>query len=214
LASCGWYFDIFGIDFSEALGMLDVLMWLAAFTIVYGSVRALWQTDLKRRLAYSTVSQVSYIILGISLFGPLGTAAGLVHLLHQGIMKVTLFFCAGNYAETLGVHRIDGLDGAGPAHAGNQRRFHHRRLRHDRHPAPGGVHHQVDPRDRRPGRRSGLDHTRAGGKQPAERCLLPARSCTGSGSGKPPGPGRRTVSDRWRPADGCCCRRWPPPPSR
>ncbi len=106
-------FDIYGVELSESLGLLDGLRWLAAFTIIYGSVRALSQSDLKRRLAFSTVSQVSYILLGISLFGPVGAAGGLVHLLHQGIMKVTLFFCAGNYAETLGVHRIDGLDGAG-----------------------------------------------------------------------------------------------------
>jgi len=102
-----------GLHRSRHLGFFEPLAWLAAFTILYGSVRALSQTDLKRRLAYSTISQVSYIILGISLFGPIGTAGGLVHLLHQGIMKITLFFCAGNYAETLGVHRIDELDGAG-----------------------------------------------------------------------------------------------------
>ncbi|WP_462320136.1 proton-conducting transporter transmembrane domain-containing protein, partial [Halochromatium sp.] len=59
------------------------------------------------------VSQVSYIVLGIGLFGPLGTVAALAHLLHQGLMKVTLFFCAGNYAEELGIHRIDELDGVG-----------------------------------------------------------------------------------------------------
>ncbi|QIB67555.1 monovalent cation/H+ antiporter subunit D family protein [Kineobactrum salinum] len=106
-------YDIYGIEFSAVLGLLQPLAWLAAFTILYGSLRALYQSDLKRRLAFSTVSQVSYIILGTTLFGPLGTVGGLVHLLHQGIMKITLFFCAGNYAETLGVHRIDELDGAG-----------------------------------------------------------------------------------------------------
>ncbi|WP_404364734.1 complex I subunit 5 family protein [Marinobacter sp.] len=106
-------YDIYGIEFSAGLGLLEPLAWLAAFTIIYGSMRALWQTDLKRRLAFSTISQVSYIILGITLLGPVGTAGGLVHLLHQGIMKITLFFCAGNYAETLGVHRVDELDGAG-----------------------------------------------------------------------------------------------------
>ncbi len=106
-------YDIFGIDFAYRQGLLEPLAWLAAFTILYGSVRALWQRDLKRRLAFSTISQVSYIVLGVTLFGPLGTVGGLVHLLHQGIMKITLFFCAGNYAETLGVHRVDELDGAG-----------------------------------------------------------------------------------------------------
>lgn len=106
-------YDIYGIEFSATLGLLEPLAWLAAFTILYGSARAVFQTDLKRRLAFSTVSQVSYIILGITLFGPIGTVGGLVHLLHQGIMKITLFFCAGNYAETLGIHRIDEMDGAG-----------------------------------------------------------------------------------------------------
>lgn len=106
-------YHVFGIEFSAMLGLLAPLTVLAAVTILYGSLRALAQTDLKRRLAFSTISQVSYILLGITLFGPVGTAGGLVHLLHQGLMKITLFFCAGNYAETLGVHRIDGLNGAG-----------------------------------------------------------------------------------------------------
>ena len=106
-------YDVFGIELAWQLGLLGPLAAIASFTILYGSIRALAQTDLKRRLAFSTVSQVAYIVLGISLFGPLGTAGGLVHLLHQGLMKITLFFCAGNYAETLGVHRVDALDGAG-----------------------------------------------------------------------------------------------------
>lgn len=106
-------YDIYGVEASSALGLLEPLAWLAAFTILYASVRALSQGDLKRRLAFSTIGQVSYIILGISLFGPVAAVGGLVHLLHQGIMKITLFFCAGNYAETLGIHRIDEMDGAG-----------------------------------------------------------------------------------------------------
>ena len=85
----------------------------ASITIIYGSLRAIAQEELKPRLAFSTVSQVSYVILGIGLFGPFGTVGALAHLLHQGLMKVTLFFCAGNYAEELGIHRIDEMDGAG-----------------------------------------------------------------------------------------------------
>jgi len=106
-------FDIYGLEAARDLGLLLALAAVAAFTIIYGSLRALFQTDLKRRLAFSTVSQVSYIILGLCLFGPLGVVGGLVHLVHQGVMKITLFFCAGNYAETLGVHRINELNGAG-----------------------------------------------------------------------------------------------------
>jgi len=106
-------YDIYGIELSAELGVLHGLVAVAAVTIVFGSLRALAQQELKPRLAYSTVSQVAYIVLGVGLFGPLGTIAALSHLLHQGLMKVTLFFCAGNYAEELGIHRIDELDGVG-----------------------------------------------------------------------------------------------------
>ncbi|WP_292257069.1 proton-conducting transporter membrane subunit [Marinospirillum sp.] len=106
-------YDLYGITLSWQLGLLLPLGIAAAITIIYGSLRALQQDDIKKRLAFSTVSQVSYIALGISLFGPAATLGGLVHLLHQGLMKVTLFFCAGNYAETLGIHKIQQLDGAG-----------------------------------------------------------------------------------------------------
>ncbi len=86
---------------------------MAAVTIIYGSLRALFQDDLKRRLAFSTVSQVSYIILGIAVVGPVATIGGLVHLVHQGVMKITLFFCAGNFAETLGIHKVSEMNGVG-----------------------------------------------------------------------------------------------------
>jgi multicomponent Na+:H+ antiporter subunit D len=106
-------YDVFGPERFRALGMSDLLAGAAALTIVYGSVMALRQQDLKRRLAYSTVSQVSYIALGAAVAGPLATVGGLVHLVHQGIMKITLFFCAGIYAEMLGVKKIAQMDGAG-----------------------------------------------------------------------------------------------------
>ena len=106
-------YDVYGIEFAADLGLLLPLGIAASVTIIYGSLRALAQDDLKKRLAFSTVSQVSYIALGVSLFGPIGTAGGLVHLVHQGIMKITLFFCAGNLAEGLGVHRVSEMNGAG-----------------------------------------------------------------------------------------------------
>ncbi|MFW6344845.1 MAG: complex I subunit 5 family protein [Halomonas sp.] len=106
-------YDVYGIELSAALGLLPGLAAVASATILFRSLRALAQQELKPRLAYSTVSQVAYIVLGIGLFGPLGTIAALSHLLHQGLMKSTLFFCAGNYAEELGIHRIDELDGVG-----------------------------------------------------------------------------------------------------
>jgi multicomponent Na+:H+ antiporter subunit D len=106
-------YEVFGLETAEILGLLEPLALVAAFTIIYGSTRALFQVELKKRLAYSTVSQVSYITLGAAIFGPIATIGGVVHLVHQGVMKITLFFTAGNYAEELGIHRIDEMDGVG-----------------------------------------------------------------------------------------------------
>lgn len=106
-------YDVYGIQFAAQLGVTAPLAILAAATIIYGSIRACFQTEIKKRLAYSTVSQVSYIVLGAAIAGPFATIGGVVHLVHQGLMKITLFFCAGNLAKTLGVHSIEELDGAG-----------------------------------------------------------------------------------------------------
>ncbi|SEH89557.1 multicomponent Na+:H+ antiporter subunit D [Rheinheimera pacifica] len=106
-------YDVFGVESMHALQLAQPLMLLAAATILYGSWRALSQQDIKRRLAYSTISQVSYITLGVAMLGPLAAVGGLVHLVHQGVMKITLFFCAGNFAETLGIHKVRQLNGVG-----------------------------------------------------------------------------------------------------
>jgi len=106
-------YDVYGVTFAHALGVTQVLAILAAVTIIWGSLRALVQDDLKRRLAYSTVSQVSYIALGVAIAGPIATIGGIVHLVHQGLMKITLFFCAGNLAEMLGIAKISQMDGCG-----------------------------------------------------------------------------------------------------
>jgi multicomponent Na+:H+ antiporter subunit D len=106
-------YDVYGVDFAAELGVLPPLAVLAAATIVYGSFRALSQDGLKKRLAYSTVSQVSYIALGTAIFGPVASIGGIVHLVHQGVMKITLFFCAGNLAETLGIHNVSEMRGCG-----------------------------------------------------------------------------------------------------
>ncbi|MFU8882152.1 MAG: complex I subunit 5 family protein [Rhodobacterales bacterium] len=106
--------DVFGTERVAELGVGPPLAALASVTIIWGSIRALQQQEIKKRLAFSTVSQVSYIILGIALASPLAMIGGLAHLVHQGLMKITLFFCAGIYDERANVRRIDGLNGLGP----------------------------------------------------------------------------------------------------
>jgi multicomponent Na+:H+ antiporter subunit D len=116
-------YDVFGLSLAAQLEMLLPLGGLAAITIVYGSVRALAQDDLKKRLAYSTVSQLSYIALGVATVGPVATIGALLHLVHQGVMKITLFFCAGNFAATLGVHQVSEMAGIGRRMPGTMAAF-------------------------------------------------------------------------------------------
>lgn len=106
-------FDVYGVGYAEGLGVLTLLAALAAATILWGSILALGQDDLKRRLAYSTVSQVSYIALGAALASPMAAVGGIMHLIHQGVMKITLFFCAGAFAEGAGVKTVSAMDGMG-----------------------------------------------------------------------------------------------------
>ncbi len=107
-------YDVFGISTVAELGVGTPLAIVASVTILWGSLRALQQDEIKKRLAFSTVSQVSYIVLGAALAGPYALIGGLAHLVHQGLMKITLFFCAGIYDERNGVKRIEGLNGLGP----------------------------------------------------------------------------------------------------
>jgi multicomponent Na+:H+ antiporter subunit D len=106
-------YDVYGIELASEMSLLGPLAFLAAFTIIYGSVRALFQDDFKARLAYSTVSQLSYIALGVAIAGVLSSTGAIVHLVHQGLMKITMFFAAGNIAETYGKYRISQLNGIG-----------------------------------------------------------------------------------------------------
>jgi multicomponent Na+:H+ antiporter subunit D len=106
-------YEVFGVENAADLGLTQPLAVMAAITIIYGSIMGLYQDDLKRRLAYSTVSQVSYIALGVAIVGPIATIGGVVHLVHQGVMKITLFFTAGTFAETLGIHKVSEMNGIG-----------------------------------------------------------------------------------------------------
>ncbi|WP_380675222.1 cation:proton antiporter [Salinigranum sp. GCM10025319] len=87
--------DVFGPDLVADLGVGVILAAVAAFTLVVSSVIALRQDNLKRRLAFSTVSQLSYIVLGLAVLHPLALVGGLLHIPAHAFMKLTLFFCAG-----------------------------------------------------------------------------------------------------------------------
>lgn len=88
-------------------------MLIAAVTIVYGSAMALREQHLKRRLAYSTVSNLSYILFGMTLLTSAGFSAALSHMLFHGIMKITLFFCAGTVLCKTGREYVPQTEGLG-----------------------------------------------------------------------------------------------------
>lgn len=104
---------VFGTDLLRELGVDAVLVGAAGFTVVVASVMALAQDNLKRRLAFSTISQLSYILLGVGLLVPVGVTGGLLHIAVHAFSKITLFFAAG--AIYLAAHktRVSELDGLG-----------------------------------------------------------------------------------------------------
>jgi len=87
--------DVYGVDLTGSLGMGLPLAIVAAATLLIASIIALRQDNLKRRLAYSTVSQLSYIVLGIAVLDPQSIVGGLLHIPAHAFMKLTLFFTAG-----------------------------------------------------------------------------------------------------------------------
>lgn len=104
---------VFGVDLLHDLGLDVVLALTAGITIVLGSVRALGESHLKRRLAYSTVSQLSYIVLGAALGSLHAIAGAIFHIAAHGFMKITLFFCAGSIYTRTHKENIPDLDGLG-----------------------------------------------------------------------------------------------------
>ena len=88
---------LFGIELTDAVAPISYIVGvLACLGILYGSIMAIAQTEMKRMLAYSSVSQIGYIIMGLSLANPLGFAGALLHVLNHAVMKACLFMVSGN----------------------------------------------------------------------------------------------------------------------
>src|SRR5690625_1025802 len=102
---------VIGTDVMAAYSFNDILIVVAGFTIVVASLLAFRQDNLKRRLAYSTVGHLSYIVLGAALITPLGITGGVMHIAAHATMKITLFFCAGAIYVNLHKENISELDG-------------------------------------------------------------------------------------------------------
>lgn len=103
----------FGTSFLRGTWVQNVVMGLAMFTILYGCSMAVKETHFKRRLAWSTVSNLSYIIFGITIMTPLGLTGALCHLVCHAVMKINAFFCAGAFMQKTGKSYIYETDGVG-----------------------------------------------------------------------------------------------------
>lgn len=104
-------FFVFGISFiTKTIPITNVIMWLAAIGIIYGSIMAIAQKELKRMLAYSSVAQVGYIGLGIGLANTWGLIGAVLHVLNHAFMKGCLFLVAGNFRFKLGHSNIFKLE--------------------------------------------------------------------------------------------------------
>lgn len=102
----------FGTDFLRGTWAQYLLLGIVIFTIVYGCSMAVRETHIKRRLAFSTISNLSYILFGVLIMTPLGLIGALCHMIFHGVMKICSFFCAGamiTQAHANFVHEIDGM---------------------------------------------------------------------------------------------------------
>ncbi|MCK9230455.1 MAG: hypothetical protein M0Q23_05750 [Syntrophales bacterium] len=104
-------FFVYGANLvSKGIPVLTILGWLSAAGIIYGSILAIAQSELKRMLAYSSVAQVGYIGLGVSMANPLGFIGAVLHVVNHATMKACLFLVAANMRVHMGHSDISRFD--------------------------------------------------------------------------------------------------------
>jgi len=106
---------VFGVDLMDRLNLGMPTAYFVSITILGASIIALSKDNLKTRLAYSTVSQLSYIILGVALLTPTAIEGGLMHIANHAFSKITLFFCAGAIYVATHKKNISEMSGLGRA---------------------------------------------------------------------------------------------------
>jgi multicomponent Na+:H+ antiporter subunit D len=104
---------VFGVDMLVETGAGDWLLYVAGFTVVTASFIALRQTNLKRMLAYSTVSQLSYVVLATAILVPISVTGAALHIAAHAVSKITLFFAAGSVYTAAHATEINQLRGIG-----------------------------------------------------------------------------------------------------
>jgi len=106
-------FYLYGTDLMHELGLGLTLACIASFTIIVANLYAIGQDNLKRLLAYSTINQLSFIILGAAIISPKAAIGAMIHIAYHGFMKITLFLCAGAIMVVTGKKQISQMAGIG-----------------------------------------------------------------------------------------------------
>ena len=106
-------FTVFSSDFVRTTPTHLIFLMLGIFGVVFASIIAIFQTDAKRLLAYSSVAQVSYMVLGMGLASALGVTATLIHMFNHALMKGALFMAIGAMVYRVGISRLEELNGLG-----------------------------------------------------------------------------------------------------
>ncbi len=107
---CGF---VFGTDLLSSLGVMNILQYFAGATVILASIIALTQDNLKKRLAFSTVGQLSYIVLGCCILNDRGYEGAYFHIVAHALMKITLFMCAGAIIVTTHKNNVSEMHGIG-----------------------------------------------------------------------------------------------------
>ncbi len=112
-ASIRTIYYLVGTDFLKGTWVQETYLSLALFTVLLGSVMAYWEDNFKKRLAYSTVSQISYILFGIGLFNETAFTGGILHVVFHAVIKCALFMTAGAIIKQTGYTKVSQLRGIG-----------------------------------------------------------------------------------------------------
>ena len=107
-------FTVFGVEFNiNVVPVTKILLVLSAVAIIAGSALAIAQTNIKRMLAYSSVGQIGYILLGVAIANEVSMSGSLLHILNHALMKCSLFFVVGALVYRIGLEDISAFEGMG-----------------------------------------------------------------------------------------------------
>jgi multicomponent Na+:H+ antiporter subunit D len=106
-------YSVLGPAFLRGNPSVMVLFAISLITIFLGSAVAMRQVEIKRMLAYSSISQIGYIIMGATILSPLGLVGGVIHIFNHALIKGVLFLCAGAFIHQVGLRQLEDLPGIG-----------------------------------------------------------------------------------------------------